>query len=607
MLYRNDLDFVKGIAILGVVLFHLGIVKSGYLGVDAFLVINGFLIIPSILKKIDVDQFSYYEFIKKRVMRLWPMVVLVSLVCMVIGYIGMLPDDYENLGEAVVASNLFSENILLSITTRDYWNVNNDFNPLMHLWYVGIIFEFYLLFPLLAIGCHIGTRIIKSHKVGIPEQSGQSFMTFLFLIAGFSLIVYVGPWGTESGKFYYLPYRLFEFLIGGIVGLWTINKVKTCKKYSNQLYYLFVFLLIFVIFLNLVSLDIQSIGTDVRKLGGKTEVFDTGLLLPKQLLLLFTVGLTAIVIYLGSIYKGVSNRVIEYFGKRSYSIFIWHQLMIAFYRYFYSTKITLAFVVCFFVVLLVISELTYRLVEREFVKIKYSLLITMIMSFIMILFGGYIYVKAGVVRDVPELDTFVGNVHRGMHAEYVDRVYSYDRDFSEDNGKKNVLIQGNSYGRDMANVLLESSYKDSLNISYMFDWDEKYIPRIKKADYIFTFSPKRYVPDYLWKNMSPGTRIYGIGTKNFGNSNGIIYAHRLSPNYKKQTVNLHPWYKKTNDALAKEWGEDYINFIQLALTDSNSVRVFTDNGKYMSQDCYHLTKAGAQWYAKKIDFTKIFK
>ena len=103
--------------------------------------------------------------------------------------------------------------------------------------------------------------------------------------------------------------------------------------------------------------------------------------------------------------------------------------------------------------------------------------------------------------------------------------------------------------------------------------------------------------------MSHGTRIYGIGTKNFGNSNGIIYAHRLSPNYKEQTVDLHPWYKKTNDALAKEWGENYINFIQLALTDSNSVRVFTDEGKFISQDCYHLTPAGAKWYAKQIDFS----
>ena len=148
MQYRNDLDVLKGIAIIAVVLFHLGIIKSGYLGVDMFLVINGFLIVPSICKKVLAGEFSYITFMKTRLLRLWPMVVLLSFLCLAVGYIGMLPDDYENLGESVVASNFFSENILLSITTKDYWNVSNDYNPLMHLWYVGVIFEFYLLYPL---------------------------------------------------------------------------------------------------------------------------------------------------------------------------------------------------------------------------------------------------------------------------------------------------------------------------------------------------------------------------------------------------------------------------------------------------------------------------
>ena len=111
--YRKDIDILKGIAIFAVILFHLGIVKSGYLGVDVFLVINGFLIVPSILKKINTKEFSYSKFLLKRIMRLWPMVILITTICMLIGYIGMLPDDYENIGESVVASNLFSENILM--------------------------------------------------------------------------------------------------------------------------------------------------------------------------------------------------------------------------------------------------------------------------------------------------------------------------------------------------------------------------------------------------------------------------------------------------------------------------------------------------------------
>lgn len=266
------------------------------------------------------------------------------------------------------------------------------------------------------------------------------------------------------------------------------------------------------------------------------------------------------------------------------------------------------FLFFFFMILFAISELTYVFIEKKFTQAKYSFVITALLSVMMMMSGGYIYVKAGVVRDVPELDIYVKDTHRGMHAEYVDRIYMYDKDFAGNSDNKyNVLIHGNSFGRDMANVLLESQYKDSICLSYIFDWDRKYLSRIKSADYIFTFSRKQSVPDYVWHNLQSNVKVIGIGTKNYGYTNGQIYAQRWKSDYTSQTVELHPWYKSMNDRLINEWKEDYINFIQLALTDSNHVRVFTDNGKNISQDCCHLTQAGAKWYADKIDFSKIFK
>ena len=115
-MYRSDLDALKGIAIIAVVLFHLGLLKSGYLGVDAFFVINGFLVIPSIIKKIEDKEFSYFDFLKKRIVRLLPLIVLASLVSLLLGVILMLPDDLENLSQSVIASNLMSQNILSAIT-----------------------------------------------------------------------------------------------------------------------------------------------------------------------------------------------------------------------------------------------------------------------------------------------------------------------------------------------------------------------------------------------------------------------------------------------------------------------------------------------------------
>lgn len=317
--YRSDLDVIKGISILAVVLFHLGIVKSGYLGVDAFLVINGFLIIPSICRKMSEQSFSYLASLKKRVVRLLPMVVLVSFVCLLIGYVGMLPDDYENVGESVVASNLFSENLLLSITTKDYWNVSNDYNPLMHLWYVGVIFEFYVLYPVLLME---GAFLVQTVRLFKHNISPALWITTIILLVA-SMSVYLIPISDGCGKFYYIPYRLFEFLIGGLIGLLPLNGRYKEKKEKKIIQVYLLALLAIVMFSSLLLFDANSIGTDVLKLGAEEEI-ETGLILPKQFLLLATVIITTLTIHVGGKRGKVGNIILEYIGKRSYSIFIWH-------------------------------------------------------------------------------------------------------------------------------------------------------------------------------------------------------------------------------------------------------------------------------------------
>ena len=147
---RTDINFLKSFAIIIVILFHAGLLKNGYLGVDIFLVIAGFLTTKSILKKTKTDDFSYKNFIKNKLIRLLPVLLVGTIITLIIAYfVGMLPDNFENLSESVVASNLFSNNILAVLTTKNYWDVWNDYKPLYHLWYLGILFEFYLIYPLI--------------------------------------------------------------------------------------------------------------------------------------------------------------------------------------------------------------------------------------------------------------------------------------------------------------------------------------------------------------------------------------------------------------------------------------------------------------------------
>ena len=105
--YRYDLDLLKGLAIIAVVLYHAGWCKSGYLGVDVFLVINGYLVVPRVMNEIALGQFRYFSFLEKKLFRLLPLVLLVSAFALCIGYMDMLPFDFRFLSEEVVASSVF--------------------------------------------------------------------------------------------------------------------------------------------------------------------------------------------------------------------------------------------------------------------------------------------------------------------------------------------------------------------------------------------------------------------------------------------------------------------------------------------------------------------
>lgn len=109
---NKSIDGMKAIAILGVVFYHLKILTYGYLGVDIFFVIAGYFTARSTQKSLESRTYKYIIFITDRLKRLMPLVVIGGLVCLIIGYAGMLPDDFENLSTTIVASNLISQGLI---------------------------------------------------------------------------------------------------------------------------------------------------------------------------------------------------------------------------------------------------------------------------------------------------------------------------------------------------------------------------------------------------------------------------------------------------------------------------------------------------------------
>jgi hypothetical protein len=217
-----------------------------------------------------------------------------------------------------------------------------------------------------------------------------------------------------------------------------------------------------------------------------------------------------------------------------------------------------------------------------------------------------IYLNAGVVRDVPELEITKDEAHRNIFAEYNDRIRQFDKNFENCQGKINVLCIGNSFARDWCNILLESNYADKINLSYSSNIQEYDIDRIKLSDFIFYFGYKEDVPLLVKDNVGIDTEVWGIGTKNFGDCNGQIYVKRNRPDYFSQTVRINPNFFRINDILKAQWEDKYVDLLQKTMTGDSSVVVFSDDHLLLSQDGRHLTHGGAKFFAKKIDFTKIF-
>ena len=152
MNYRREIDGLRALAVLPVIFFHAGFdyFSGGFVGVDIFFVISGYLITSIILIQIKKGTFSISDFYERRARRILPVLFFIMMISLSFGYIWMMPDEFKNFGQSLVATSLFSNNILLAITTG-YWDLTSEFKPLLHTWSLGVEEQYYVLFPFLLV------------------------------------------------------------------------------------------------------------------------------------------------------------------------------------------------------------------------------------------------------------------------------------------------------------------------------------------------------------------------------------------------------------------------------------------------------------------------
>lgn len=597
--YRTDIDGLRAIAVISVILFHLGYLSNGYLGVDIFFVISAYLITGIVYNEVEENKFSVLKFYERRIRRIIPLVLFTTLIAFVLGLIFMLPDDLENLSQSVFASNFSTNNILMKITSADYWAVKNDYKPLMHTWSLGIEEQFYLLYPVIFF-------FLKGNKKKL-------ILPLLIILTILSLMAFFKSTNISS-KFYFLQYRFFELSIGGICAIYFSKKnlfINTSK--SQYILYFLLSVLVFLLFFNSInSNDIKVLTTTI---------------------------LTAGVLVLGglhfennSLYRIlISNKVFTGIGKISFSLYMWHQIVFAFSRYFLVEEITLNYAIALSIIVIVLSMITYFAVENPFrnrttIKTK-PLLIIVSISFLLITGASlYVYVVGGNIKDVPELGITKSNLpsqlnffssQSNINIQYNEDIRALDKPFSDNNqgigmksDKVKVLVLGNSFGRDVANVLMESSFKDTIEVRYSdlaSKSDDELKSRINNADFIFfgsNYPSKELIAEY---NIDMN-KVWIVGTKDFGNSNGIHYNRKIE-NYSNYRTEMKTGVLAENLNFKKEWGERYIDLIDLVADSEGKVLVFSPDGKFLSQDTVHFTKFGAMFFARLLNskFREIMK
>jgi peptidoglycan/LPS O-acetylase OafA/YrhL len=204
--YRPDIDGLRAVAVIAVLLFHAELhCPGGFVGVDMFFVISGFLISSLILKELDDGSFSLVNFWERRIRRILPAVTVVVLGTLVAGWFLYLPADFASLGKSVVAQAALVSNIFF-YQQAGYFEAGADTTPLLHTWSLAVEEQFYLIFPLFLVFLSRFRR--RSRLAAIVVVAAASFASSV-----------LGTYAYPRAAFYLLPTRAWELLLGALLAM----------------------------------------------------------------------------------------------------------------------------------------------------------------------------------------------------------------------------------------------------------------------------------------------------------------------------------------------------------------------------------------------------
>lgn len=336
MQYRAEIDGLRAVAVIPVILFHAGFTffSGGFVGVDIFFVISGYLITSIIIDENKNGRFSIIQFYERRARRLLPALFFVLLVTTVLGWFWLLPNEYRQYSQSLLGVASFTSNIFFYLT-GGYFGGGNDLKPLIHTWSLSVEEQFYVLFPLLFL------------LVARTRTKLQYFILLALVIASLSFAQWQSSRDTAF-NYLLLPSRFWELAAGSIIALYLSSSppVPSNTYFKNLLAIIGSFFII-----------------------ASVIFFSKDTPYPSLYTVLPVLGVSLIILYADQstwIGRLLSFKAVVSIGLISYSAYLWHQVLFSLARHRAAMEPGPAAFGLLTAITLIVAYLTWRFVEQPF-------------------------------------------------------------------------------------------------------------------------------------------------------------------------------------------------------------------------------------------------
>ncbi|WP_085716623.1 acyltransferase family protein [Pseudomonas sp. B28(2017)] len=471
--YRADIDGLRAIAILSVLVFHAfpTLLPGGFIGVDIFFVISGFLISTILYEKFEQGKFKLTDFYARRIKRIFPALSLILITCIALGWFTLLSDEYKQLGKHIAGGAGFISNLILQ-QESGYFDSSADLKPLLHLWSLGIEEQFYIFWPIVL-------------WAGYKCRLNILAICTLILCASFTWNIY--HIHSDPATVFYMPYtRIWELLIGAAVAYAHVYRKKSLSTALNNANAMFI-----RFFPPKPTKTDNSTIRNIASICGTSALF-IGLVFinkdssfPGWWAFLPTLG-AALIISAGpdAIFNRLilSSRPMTWVGLISFPLYLWHWPILSFAHIFEGGPVPPTLRTAAVALSILLAWLTYKVIERP-IRTSNNKLTTMLLLALMLLVGysGYsIYKHNGFESRLGGIQGFSSYFENSLpeqkYFQKIDLLNTYRTDCDFYNLEK--YRSGNATNTPRASIKESCYTKDATKNKTVFLWGDSHAQQL---------------------------------------------------------------------------------------------------------------------------------